>query len=349
MMNGFEPRPGLTENSESPSELMWEIRRPREGNELPRATVAIPTYKRFDTLLEAIASARSQSDVTSPDVIIVDNEGHSGKPRAVRAALGETDGASVRYFVNPTNLGMFGNWNRCIELAETPWLTILNDDDVLSPNFLSQSLRALDQWEGADGIVCKKAIRDRRPSKPEALPQPLLKSLKSKVNKAIHRAAFRDEVLRVDARRLFFGNALGNGAGFLFKRSTAVGLGGYDAAEWPSADFLFYVRMALNGTLLWLNEELADVGLGDNESMAPEVLLQFVVQLHEIRQRLVGTALPARWIGMAPLLAANHVRLAELVWGVRLDPAIVEEQLGFVLPRPDLLRERLLQLRHGVL
>ena len=152
------------------SELVWETRR---SGPSPRATIAIPTYKRFDTLLEAIASATAQTGTEPPDIVIVDNEGHGAKPSAVQKRMGEVGECRVRYYINPQNLGMFGNWNRCIELAETPWLTILNDDDLLRPGFLERSFAALARLSAPDGIVCRKGLRDRRAepaSKPDRKP-----------------------------------------------------------------------------------------------------------------------------------------------------------------------------------
>lgn len=348
-MTDLEPRDNFGANADTPSDLVWEVREHTVRAAAPRATIAIPTYKRFDTLLEAITSASAQAGPDRPDIIIVDNEGHGDKPAAVRAALPNLDGCSVRYFVNRSNLGMFGNWNRCIELAQTPWLTILNDDDLLRPTFLERSFQALDRFPQADGIVCKKGIFDRRTVRSASPPRLLLDRIVNALRLLLHKASFQKGVLTVDPRRLFFGNVLGNGAGFLFRRDAALNLGGYDAEEWPSADFLFYVRMALGGRLLWLDEKLAYVGLGDNESMAPEVLRRFVTQLHEVRIQMIGTIVPSDWQRMLPLIAANHILATELAWGVRLDAADIGRELDMTLSSPNFSAEQFQQLRHGFL
>ncbi|GMM91795.1 hypothetical protein MTsN3n11_00970 [Qipengyuania sp. MTN3-11] len=328
-----------------PSELVWE----KGGSgSLPRATIAIPTYRRFDTLVEAIASALAQTGVEPPDVVIVDNEGHGGKPAAIQKRLEEAGDCRVRYFVNAENLGMFGNWNRCIELSRTPWLTILNDDDLLRPSFLERSLAAVARLGAPDGIVCRKGVRDRRANPCPARPPSARQRLNKAIGRALERTAFRNGVLKVDARRLFFGNFIGNGAGFLFRREAAFELGGYDPDEWPAADFLFYVRMARAGGLFLLDEELADVGLGDNESLSYDVLFRFVTQLHTNRMDMVGEAVPANWASMTPQLASNHALQAERAWGVSLDREALEIALGGIrLPDPDTRREALWRLRHG--
>ncbi len=349
MKNPLGARDSFRQIADQPYEMAWQI---GQVGAPARATIAIPTYKRIDTLVEAINSAVAQRGVSPPDVVIVDNDGPGEKPDIVRAALSDCKGCRVRYFVNSTNIGMFGNWNRSIMLAETPWVTILNDDDLLHETYLQHSLAALNRLSEADGIVCRKGVRDRRAVVPDikaSSPQPLWLGLARAIAQRVHKLPYSDGVLKVTVKRQFFGNLLGNGLGFLFRRDTAVRLGGYDPDDFPSADFLFYLRMADDGALYLLDEVLADVGIGDNESIAPGILQRFVTQVHEVREHLAGNAVPRSWMKMAPMLASNHVRLTELGWGEKLDPDALSEELGFPLPPPSPLREALFRLRYGAL
>jgi GT2 family glycosyltransferase len=45
--------------------------------------------------------------------------------------LKEKEYTKVCYYKNSQNLGMFGNWNRCITLSQGEWVLILNDDDEI--------------------------------------------------------------------------------------------------------------------------------------------------------------------------------------------------------------------------
>jgi len=348
-MKSLGTRDSFLDVADQPYELVWQI---GHAGGPTRATIAIPTYKRIDTLVEAINSAIAQQSVPPPDIVIVDNDGPGEKPEVVRAALADTRGCRVRYFVNSTNIGMFGNWNRSIMLAETPWVTILNDDDLLREDFLQHCFAALDRLPGANGIVCRKGVRDRRSVTPAAkapLASPVWLRLAKVIAKRVHKLPYRNGVLRVTMKRQFFGNFFGNGLGFLFRRDTALRLGGYDPDHFPAADYIFYLRMTDDGALYLLDEVLADVGIGDNESIAPGILQRFVTQLHEVREQLAGSTVPHSWIKMAPLLAANQVLTTELVWGEKLDQDALAEELGFPLPPPSTIRETLLRLRYGVL
>ncbi len=348
-MKSLQTRDSFRDIADQPYELVWQI---GEAGGLTRATIAIPTYKRIDTLVEAINSAVAQQSVPPPDIVIVDNDGPGEKPEIVRAALADTRGCRVRYFVNSTNIGMFGNWNRSILLSETPWVTILNDDDLLRHNFLQQCLAALDRLPAANGIVCRKGVRDRRavaPATKVSSASPVWLRLAKVIAKSVHKVPYRNGVLRVTVKRQFFGNFFGNGLGFLFRRDTAVRLGGYDPDDFPSADYVFYLRMTDDGALYLIDKVLADVGIGDNESIAPGILQRFVTQLHEMREQMAGSTVPHSWMKMAPLLAANQVLTTELMWGEKLDQDALAEELGFPLPPPSTIRETLLRLRHGVL
>jgi hypothetical protein len=43
--------------------------------------------------------------------------------------------ARISYVRNPTNLGIAGNWNRCLELAETALFTLHHADDRLNARY----------------------------------------------------------------------------------------------------------------------------------------------------------------------------------------------------------------------
>ena len=88
----------------------------------PEFSILIPTYNRLELLEEAIDSAINQSISNSKfEIIIVDNnpEPNIEIENMIRAKKCK----NLSYFKNETNIGMVGNWNRCIELASGKWIT----------------------------------------------------------------------------------------------------------------------------------------------------------------------------------------------------------------------------------
>ena len=65
--------------------------------------------------------------------IVVDD---AGPDRGVEAVVDRVGGGRIRYVRNPANLGLAGNWNRCLELAEHEVVTLFHADDELRPNYV---------------------------------------------------------------------------------------------------------------------------------------------------------------------------------------------------------------------
>lgn len=103
----------------------------------PAITFAIPYYSGIDYLQRAIASVQAQAR-DDWECIVVDDAGPESAAAAV-LALGDP---RVRYERNPENLGLGGNWNRCLSLATAPLVTLLHADDELLPGYADAVVRA---------------------------------------------------------------------------------------------------------------------------------------------------------------------------------------------------------------
>ncbi|MFM2015882.1 MAG: hypothetical protein RIQ51_1372, partial [Bacteroidota bacterium] len=96
--------------------------------------IAIPTYKRIyklnkllDNLLPEI---KKFGDIFS--VMVVDNDPEEllDLPLQIdRLAL--QYGVPIKYYRNSYNLGGSGNVVRCLELADSQWIWLLGDDDLV--------------------------------------------------------------------------------------------------------------------------------------------------------------------------------------------------------------------------
>jgi glycosyltransferase involved in cell wall biosynthesis len=94
-------------------------------------TIAVTVYDRRQFLEQAISSALNQT--ISVRVIVVED---CGPDATLRTFVQQKFGSRVEYFRNEKRLGLFGNFNRCIELCRTRYVCILHDDDFLTPTFV---------------------------------------------------------------------------------------------------------------------------------------------------------------------------------------------------------------------
>ncbi|MFN6531279.1 glycosyltransferase family A protein [Nostoc sp. ChiSLP03a] len=104
-----------------------------------KVTIAIPTYNRSELLKASLESALAQ-DYRDYQVLVLDNASDDDTEAVVRLFADPR----ITYVRNETNIGIFGNWQLAVELNSSPYLSILSDDDILLPNFIRESVLALD-------------------------------------------------------------------------------------------------------------------------------------------------------------------------------------------------------------
>jgi glycosyltransferase involved in cell wall biosynthesis len=106
-------------------------------------TVAIPSFNKEKYIERCIKSVLQQREFAN-EILVVDN---CSSDQTFEIAKQFEPG--VRFVRNGTNLGMSGNWNRCIELCQSDLLLILHADDEL----LSGALKSyLDFYQKHPGL-----------------------------------------------------------------------------------------------------------------------------------------------------------------------------------------------------
>lgn len=100
--------------------------------------VMIPHYGDVPLLRAAVRSVQAQ-DGDDWHLTVVDDGCEPGVPEWF-AALGDP---RVSYLRNPVNLGVTGNFNRCVELAQAPHVVLMGCDDLMLPGCLRTVRRAL--------------------------------------------------------------------------------------------------------------------------------------------------------------------------------------------------------------
>lgn len=105
-------------------------------------TIAMPVYERKDFFIEALESALNQT--VKCKVLVVDN--HSSHDFFEKACKER----GVDYYRNEKNIGLFPNFNRCFELSNTKYVMTLQDDDIISPDYVESFLNAVNKHPGID-------------------------------------------------------------------------------------------------------------------------------------------------------------------------------------------------------
>ncbi|TCD01961.1 glycosyltransferase family 2 protein [Pedobacter frigidisoli] len=113
-------------------------------------TIAIPVFERYDFFEDAVNSAIYQT--VACNIIIVDN---CSTHTLFEDFVERQNLPNLKYYKNSTNLGAIGNWNKCIDLSATNWVTILHSDDTLSKVYIEMMLEVINDNVSEVAILCK--------------------------------------------------------------------------------------------------------------------------------------------------------------------------------------------------
>jgi glycosyltransferase involved in cell wall biosynthesis len=106
----------------------------------PKITVAIPTYNRSELLKVSLRSVLEQ-DYPDWRVVVLYDASTEDTEKGIQF-FSDSIGTYVR---NDKNVGLFRNWRRAIDINSSPYLQILQDDDVMLQGFIRESVAELEK------------------------------------------------------------------------------------------------------------------------------------------------------------------------------------------------------------
>jgi glycosyltransferase involved in cell wall biosynthesis len=118
------------------------------NNRYPKVSVCIPTYNYGRFIAEAIDSVLAQT-FKDFELIVVDNCSTDNTREVVEHYV-KID-PRVSYYCNESNIGMVGNWNRCLEYVKGKYIKILCADDYIDETHLEKCVTVLDN--NADVVI----------------------------------------------------------------------------------------------------------------------------------------------------------------------------------------------------
>jgi glycosyltransferase involved in cell wall biosynthesis len=122
----------------------------------PKVSVLIPTFNYARYLPEAIESVLNQT-FTDFELIVVDNASSDNTDEVIAGYLQDP---RISYHKNATNIGLAGNWNRCLELATGDYIKFLCADDKFHPEMLMKFTTVMDCNPSVSLVTCHKQVFD---------------------------------------------------------------------------------------------------------------------------------------------------------------------------------------------
>lgn len=274
-------------------------------------SIVIPTYKRPTLLEYTLTSAIRQNIIENYEIIVVDNEPYEDKINDTQKVIRKFSCDKLLYFRNKENIGLCGNWNRCIELARGHYVTILHDDDWLDPDYLSV---AYNQISGKKAILFKPRIWDFRNYKTGSKIK--FDSFKSQV-----RLLF-DHVFpktNLDLKDLYLRNPSYGTLGIMFETNAIKNLGGFQEDLYPILDYDLLVKYVRRYGAKLIKKRVTNYRIDVNEShncakSTPQMLFEYREQMfHLYESELKGVN---RW---RKELYINDIGTNEKTWNIVID------------------------------
>lgn len=120
-------------------------------------TVAIPVYKSLAYLSEALKSVNLQ-DYPCIELIVSDNGMNGSK---VRDLVSQYYFKPYQFRQNPTSVPVVEHFNQLVQAASGEYFVLLCDDDEISPNYVSELVRALESHPSASVAISHQEVIDR--------------------------------------------------------------------------------------------------------------------------------------------------------------------------------------------
>lgn len=119
----------------------------------PVISVCVPSYNGSQFIEQCLDSVIGQT-FDDLEILVVDDCSTDDTVKILREYAARTP--HIRVVENDQNLGLVGNWNRCIELARGEWIKFVFQDDLIAPTCLEEMLAAStpDTWL----TVCRRAF-----------------------------------------------------------------------------------------------------------------------------------------------------------------------------------------------
>ncbi|MHA4842641.1 glycosyltransferase family 2 protein [Flavitalea antarctica] len=121
---------------------------------IPKVSVLIPTYNYGYCLDVAVQSVMDQG-MSDFELIVIDDHSSDNTDEVMEKYLSDP---RITYVRNEQNLGLVGNWNKCLSYAKGEYIKFLCADDYFRSDLLCKMVNVMEQHPGVSLVVCNKQM-----------------------------------------------------------------------------------------------------------------------------------------------------------------------------------------------
>ncbi len=247
----------------------------------PLISICVPMYNGEKYLEECLESIKNQTFTDYEVIIVDDGSGDSSLEIAKRYAAGDE---RFQVHRNEMNLGLVGNWNRCIEIARGEWIKFLFQDDYLDEEYLEKSISAA--GEKYSLIFCRRKFVFSNVT-PE-VKQEYLNIDTFNISKIYGKYGYiTPEEVSQGVVKTFPGNIFGEPTSFLIRKEIFEKYGMFEKDLFQLCDYEFWIRVATHEGVYFLPEDLVFFRVHDASTSAKnrktnKMVLDQLILLHSV-------------------------------------------------------------------
>ncbi len=203
----------------------------------PLVSVCIPAYNNAEYIRDTIVSVLNQT-YRNIELIVVDDKSTDETADIVESVKDER----LKLYRNEKNLGMVGNWNRCLNLATGEFVKLICADDMLDSDAIEKEAKAMQEHPEVNLVESDTRLVD----------------VNGKKTGAFHRYRKSGAVdgTKLAKKALLIQNYFGAPVNNLIRRSALKETGGFDNSLTYILDFDMWLRLACTGKVYIIHELL---------------------------------------------------------------------------------------------
>lgn len=241
----------------------------------PEFSIIIPTYKRDVLLKETLESALGQRGFDNYEILIIDNDSSVPDEDSLTYKLiREIDSEKIIYYKNKENIGIYGNTLRGAELAKGEYVILLNDDDIISPDYIATMKKFIIKYNYYGIIGCMPFEFYKSGFKLPELPE------------KVH-------AFKVSEIEFFFGCSV-TSPGFMYPKKILYEI--YNAhEELLMGDQIIQYKGLKKYDLIFVSFPLAAYRVHDNETKKDDILSNMIYNMCMFRNQTANDNLFLKW------------------------------------------------------
>lgn len=227
-----------------------------------KLTIALPVYNRTDFVKSALDSAVKQTVPCS--ILLIDNNSPHNDFKQI---VDSYEGVDIKYIKTEETVPQDENFNNCFRYAETPWVTVLHDDDMLHCQFVEYCQNIIEKFgDKVGGVMVPSFVAEEEWS-------------------GIYtEKAMTDDIRFVNEAYFYFNTV--PFPGVLVNKDVALKIGGFNNELFPVADFDFWYRYSREMPMIYIAEPMAFYRISASQS-TNNMVTDMINNIYEYRMRLI--------------------------------------------------------------